>query len=106
MTPIPDALRAQFAPMPADFAPHIMETPKAWAWRGRVEVASPGRVDKIECEYGLPRSMDHAADELRAFVWEIMELGRLGRGDLMGFARVDRHSKRPAPLPVSLPPAP
>lgn len=105
MTPIPDALRAHFNPMPPDFAPSIMEMPKAWAWRGRVEIASPGRVDKVECEYGLPKSMGHTAAELRAFVWEIMELGRLGRGDLLTFARVDRHSKRPAPLPVSIPAA-
>lgn len=105
MTPIPDALRAQFAPMPPDFAPSIMEMPKAWAWRGRVEVASPGRVDKVECEYGLPKSMGHTAAELLPFVWEIMELGRLGRGDLLTFARVDRGKGRPIPMPVALPPA-
>lgn len=91
MGPIPHDARRGMLPCPADFAPTLTDNGRSIAWRGTVTVHSPGRSTPLLVEYGLSKSDPDARERVRAAVWEIKELARLGREELLGFARADRH---------------
>ena len=88
--PLPIDVLQQLAPMPADFAPPIISIRGRPAWRGNVQVVTPGQIESVQCECAVGDGQK-GADQLRVHVWVIQELARLGRGDLIAWARRDRH---------------
>lgn len=102
--PVPADIAHQIAPMPPDFGIPYTSRPNVLAWRGNVIVDTPGSRETAACEVAVRAPA--GLDDLRALVWHIKELGRLGYAEGLRAARVDRH-RRPADL-VSAPqdPAP
>lgn len=43
-------------------------------------------------------ALEQARDDIRRGIWQLMELGRIGRSDLMQFAAADRLFGRRSPL--------
>lgn len=76
-------------PMPADFTCLISQAD------GLLMKAS-ATIDGLRYEIGLQGT--GTADEVRYLkesIWQLHELFRVGRTDLMRYASVDRHSNRP-----------
>lgn len=87
-------------PMPTDFAPALIQTDKVIAWRGRVSVVNPGSVETVDCEVGFPLSDPQARIKTLAKVWAVQQLAAQGRGDLIRWARKDRHAGHPVSSPI------
>ena len=82
-------------PMPDDFTVSIERT----ANKSSVLLKAKVRLSGRDYELGLrpvddPAAIDAAALEIKAGVWQLTELDRLGREDLMRYAAVDRHQGR------------
>ena len=88
-------LDVEIAASPEDFAPPIMDDGRTLSWNGVIN----GR----KYQLGLrPERHDFAAIaqakiDLKMGVWQLLELGRLGRSDLMAYASAERHQGRPIP---------
>lgn len=92
--PIPDAVRAKMAPMPPEFRPVILQDDNRIWWKGRVTSHIGSNVQQVQVEYGFSKRSGQDASDLKRIAWEISELARLGRPDLINYARVDRHAAR------------
>lgn len=95
--PIPDATRAKMAAMPPEWKPAIHEDQDRIWWQANVTSHIGTSVQQIPVEYGFSKRTGKGRSVLRATAWEISELARLGRLDLIQYARKDRHQARPGP---------
>lgn len=86
-----------------DFRPVILTGPKAYIWRGRVQVtdAAGQTPDNVEIELGYPRSDKDGYTKTRDSIWRVQQLAALGRGDLIRWARKDRHAGHPVSSPIA-----
>lgn len=90
---------ALIRPVPGDFAPTFIDHGRYVRWSTFLEVTGHA---PIEVELGYSKA-DGRADEakeranLRARVWQTMELARLGRLDLIDYCQTNRH-KRDRPI--------
>lgn len=98
--PIPDSVREKMLPMPPDFRPVVQQDNDRMWWRGRVTTKIGDRVDQLQVEYGFSKRSGQDASEIKRVAWEIHELARLGRGDLISYARQDRHTARAVTKPT------
>ncbi len=75
-------------PMPEDFTCNIADEP-----RGLMKATVT--INGSKYEVGI-RGKDAAdsANYLKQSVWQLMELSRLGRTNLMAYASTDRHARR------------
>lgn len=74
-------------PMPADFTCLISQTDRL--------MKATATIDGLKYEVGLQGT--GTADEvnfLKQSVWQLMQLARVGRTELMEYASVDRHANR------------
>jgi hypothetical protein len=94
--PLPPIIAALIKPVPGDFAPSFTDHGKFVRWADTLTVPDHG---PIEVELGYSKAGGKAdeskeAANLRARVWQTMELARLGRADLLGYCLVSRHKGR------------
>ena len=97
--PIPASVRAKMLPAPQNWNPPIHEDDDRIWWRGIVTTSIGQRVSQLPVEYGFSKRNGPDRSVVKAVAWEITELARLGRLDLIGYARVDRHKGRPVAKP-------
>ena len=96
MRQLPPVLATKIEPVPSDFAPTFEDRGKYVRWADTLTVPDHG---PIEVELGYSKAGGKAdeskeAANLRARVWQTMELARLGRVDLLGYCLVSRHKGR------------
>jgi hypothetical protein len=103
---MPRTLQAHVAvliqPMPRDFAVGFHDHGSYVRWHDTVTVEGHGPVD-VELGYsraGGRANEDQERANLRASVWQVIELARLGRIDLLDHCLTDRHKRdRPVSKP-------
>lgn len=109
---VPADVANLFQPIPDGFTPpcETEKTGRVLIWRGSVPDGQPNSAQRLKVEVGAVRAVkggDPAAYEtLKAEVWQVMELARLGRQDLLSYARTDRRKAfaRPISKPEIPPP--
>ncbi len=81
--------------MPRDFNPDIQDSGNHYWWGEKLEVA--GETMTVELGFSkaggkanIPAEMRH----LREGAWQLKELARIGRRDLMQYADIGRHRNR------------
>ena len=92
---LPADVAALIRPIPDDFTPTFEDHGYYVRWGAIVDVAGSG---PLSVELGYSKASGKADDHkeranLRAGAWQVTELARLGRGDLLGYCTVGR-SKR------------
>lgn len=83
--------------VPDDFDPVIADTSKPTDPRAVLKWS--GTISGLKYELGLrparsDSQIDQAKADLRYGAWQLQELARLGRADLMTFALATRHQQR------------
>ena len=95
MRPLPAEVAALVRPMPTDFAVGFDDHRHYVRWSSSVMVQGHGPV-QVELGYSKASGKADPAKEetnLRARVWQTMELARLGRIDLLQYCLTDRHKR-------------
>lgn len=88
---LPPDLAANLTPMPDDFAPSIQEMDSGlFVWR---ELLRDPDERAVVLEYAI-RGADKLP-EMRAEIWQAMELVRLGRLEFVKHMRPERHRRTP-----------
>ena len=93
---LPPTIAALLRPIPADFAVAFEDRGRLVRWSATLIVEGYG---PIEVELGYSRAagkVDEHKEQsnLRARIWQTLELARLGRGDLLDYCTVGRHDRR------------
>ena len=93
--PLPANIAALIRPVPGDFAPSFDDHVRYVRWAATLTVEGYGPVN---VELGYSRAAGKAdenkeAANLRARIWQSMELARLGQIDLLQYCHVDRHKR-------------
>jgi len=88
-------MNLEIRPIPDDFKPTFedQKTYVRWSAVVPVEGGLPVSVELGFSKAGGTADMDREMKNLRASAWRAMELGRLGRADLLRYCRVDRHKR-------------
>jgi hypothetical protein len=99
---LPADVARQMTPMPPDFLINFEDHGHYVRWSATLTIEGQG---PIEIELGYSRAGGKADEKaermnLRESAWEVMELARLGRADLLQHCLVDRHKRS---RPVSRP---
>jgi hypothetical protein len=93
---LPHVVAAQVRPVPGDFSPTFEDRGHYIYWSATLAVDGHGSVD-VELGYSRASGKADEAKEaanLRARVWQTMELARLGRADLLRYCLTTRHKRR------------
>ena len=97
--PLPPDVANLVRPMPPDFDPKLEDHGRYVRWGATLNIEGSGPVD---VELGYSRAGGKAAEDreqrnLRAGAWQVTELARLGRFDLLNYCLVIRHKVRAGP---------
>ena len=95
MRTVPPAVAKLIRPMPVGFNPAVQDRGRYFWWGERFDVSGT----MVEVELGFSKAggkADVPAEmaRLKRGAWQLTELARLGRKDLMLYAEIGRHRNR------------